>query len=277
MSSQLPNPGTRSSRFLFGVLGATVLALPAFATYERYRSGLLHGNPQPEVPGSPTAFTTKALEYGGMMFQRFHPVHKINMHLCGLQCAADDASEQVIVHRFCAQVNEDLRQCIIFDSGRLDAKLIGIEYIISERLFNALPATEQQLWHSHAHEVASGMLVGSHLPESIENSVVSRLSTTYGKTFLTWQVQKEDPLPLGVPRIMQSFTADGQVRQDLLDRRDLVEGCNTAEKRGRRERLDIPKSAPKHPEADALWHGRLLELSVASKTGDLSPDPDRKR
>jgi hypothetical protein len=36
------------------------------------------------------------------------------------------------------------------------------------------------------------------------------LSTTYGKTIHTWQVDKGDPLPLGPPTLMMSFTADGK-------------------------------------------------------------------
>lgn len=29
----------------------------------------------------------------------------------------------------------------------------GIEYIISDRIFETLPAEEQKLWHSHEYEV----------------------------------------------------------------------------------------------------------------------------
>lgn len=45
----------------------------------------------------------------------------------------------------CAQV----RQRVIFDSDAPNARLIGVEYIISARLFDALPPEEQRLWHSH--------------------------------------------------------------------------------------------------------------------------------
>lgn len=29
----------------------------------------------------------------------------------------------------------------------------GIEYIVSDRIFETLPTEEQKLWHSHAYEV----------------------------------------------------------------------------------------------------------------------------
>lgn len=39
------------------------------------------------------------------------------------------------------------------DSDKANARLIGIEYIISHRLFEGLPANEKRFWHSHSHEV----------------------------------------------------------------------------------------------------------------------------
>lgn len=29
----------------------------------------------------------------------------------------------------------------------------GVEYIVSDKIFETLPPDEQKLWHSHAHEV----------------------------------------------------------------------------------------------------------------------------
>lgn len=50
-----------------------------------------------------------------------------------------------------------MRQCIIYDSNKADAKLIGIEYIISRKLFDTLPPEERKYWHSHEFEVALAM------------------------------------------------------------------------------------------------------------------------
>jgi len=45
---------------------------------------------------------------------------------------------------------------VIFDSDEPGARLIGIEYIISERVYKGLNEEEKKLWHSHIHEVKSG-------------------------------------------------------------------------------------------------------------------------
>src|SRR5699024_11940139 len=70
-----------------------------------------------------------------------------------------DVCSSYLASRFCIHLRHDLHQCVIFDSNRPDARLIGIEYIISEERFRTLDEEEQQLWHSHHYEVKSGMLV----------------------------------------------------------------------------------------------------------------------
>lgn len=65
---------------------------------------------------------------------------------------------QVEAHHFCACPNAEVRQCVIYDSDRADARLIGLEYIISSELFEQLPEEEKVYWHSHKFEVQSGTL-----------------------------------------------------------------------------------------------------------------------
>lgn len=52
-----------------------------------------------------------------------------------------------------------MRQCILYDSPEPGARLIGIEYMISPRLYETLDQEERLLWHSHVFEVKSGMLI----------------------------------------------------------------------------------------------------------------------
>lgn len=64
----------------------------------------------------------------------------------------------------------DIRQCLIYDTPYANARLIGVEYMISPRVYETLPKEERQLWHSHQYEIKSGMLVmpappGRELPD----------------------------------------------------------------------------------------------------------------
>jgi hypothetical protein len=52
--------------------------------------------------------------------------------------------------------NDNVRACVqlIFDSNEENARLIGVEYVVSERLFKGLPEEEKKLWHRcalHCH------------------------------------------------------------------------------------------------------------------------------
>ena len=65
-------------------------------------------------------------------------------------------------HHYCSCTNDEVRQCVIYDSADSNARLIGIEYIISRRLFESLPEEEKKLWHSHTYEVCR-----SPMPEKV--------------------------------------------------------------------------------------------------------------
>ena len=129
---------------------------------------------------------------------------------------SDDITRQVEAHHFCSHISEDMHQCVIYDSDKPNARLIGVEYIITDKLFFALPADEKQFWHSHDYEVKSGLLFAPGVPRIAEYPIMDKLAKTYGKTWHFWQSDRGDPLPYGVPQLMGSFTRDGQINTALL-------------------------------------------------------------
>ncbi|KAL4855172.1 Oil body-associated protein 1A [Chlorella vulgaris] len=172
-----------------------------------------------QVPGEPVGLKLKALDVGRDLLQSFQPLNSVHEHVCAWHFYAHDMSRQ---------------KC-----GR--ARLIGVEYIISERLFAELPEEERKYWHSHRYEVSSGQLVAPRVPGIAERQDMQKLCGTYGKTWHMWQVDRGDPLPYGPPQLMMAFTADGQLRQELLDERDQRYGISTADKRRQREQLQLPE------------------------------------
>ncbi|WP_139760525.1 DUF1264 domain-containing protein, partial [Salmonella enterica] len=80
-------------------------------------------------------------------------------------------------------LNEDVMQAVIYDGNTKNARLMGVEYIISERLFKTLPPEEKKLWHSHQYEVKSGSLVAPGLPQVADKALMSKIVNTYGKTW----------------------------------------------------------------------------------------------
>jgi hypothetical protein len=104
---------------------------------------------------------------------------------------------------------------LIYDSPEKNARLIGVEYIVSENLFQGLPDEEKKLWHSHEYEVKSGILFLPGVPKVAEVKEMDEVAKTYGKVFHFWQVDRGDTLPLGLPQLMMAFTADGQLNPNL--------------------------------------------------------------
>ena len=175
------------------------------------------------------------------MLQDTAPLGDFDIYVAGLHCARDDPGMQMEAHHYCRQVNQDLLQCVLFDGNTRDANLIGIEYIVSERLFATLPDDEKASWHPHNYEILSGQLVAPGLPEIAERAFLKELVNSYGKTWHTWHTGRHDgepgdALPLGPPMLMWSFNRDGEadegLRQGFQEHMKVDEPGNRARRRG---------------------------------------------
>ena len=214
-----------------------------------------------DAPGAAKEATTRALEVGAAALQSKPPLEAINAYLDGFHFYNGRMDTQMEAHHYCAVLNEELIQCVIYDGNVKDAKLMGVEYIVSERLFKTLPRDEQALWHSHVYEVKSGALIAPGIPEVAERELMRKLVGTYGKTFHTWHTDLHKELPIGVPQVMMGFTSDGQADAAMIADRDRRFGTTSAEKR--RQRGDIPSPAIADG-ADAWQKGRTIQLADPS-------------
>ncbi|XP_072950598.1 oil body-associated protein 1A-like [Typha angustifolia] len=212
-----------------------------------------------EVPGEPTQTGTALLETATGTIQGFAPINQIHQHLCAFHYYADDMSRQVEAHHFCAHLNEDMRQCLIYDGPDADARLIGVEYLVSEELFLTLPDEEKPLWHSHEYEVRSGVLFLPGLPGLVERRDLEKVCKTYGKTIHFWQVDRGDALPLGLPQVMMALTRDGQLHDHLAKDVEKRFGVSFEAERKKREYMSGLDHGI-HPLANAAGKGLKTEL-----------------
>ena len=173
------------------------------------------------------------------LLPEMNPVRSIHAHLCGFHFYSGDPTRALRAEHYCSHLNPEVFQCVLYDSDRPDARLIGVEYIISEAQFNALPAAEKKLWHSHRYEVMSGQLVAPGVTAPEEHALMQDLVNTYGKTWQLWQSDRGDELPLGLPQLMMGFTADGQVDPALVASRDHDLHIDTAGTKARRAEIHL--------------------------------------
>ncbi|PWY94287.1 DUF1264-domain-containing protein [Aspergillus sclerotioniger CBS 115572] len=202
------------------------------------------------LPG--TCKTTKStiLETGAKAIQDFKPVNNICAHLNAFHVYASDKSRCVEANHYCSHITEDIRQCLIYAHPTPNSPLIGIEYMITPKLFSTLPESEKALWHTHIYEVSSGMLImpkptSSLVPDAAwnaaETSEMRDILPLYGKTYHFWQVDRGDKVPLGGPELMASFLDEEGVRRvvkgeggglgELVGERDGRFGVDFREKR----------------------------------------------
>jgi hypothetical protein len=220
------------------------------------------GNNSPSqvaAPGADKTARTDMLEAGAATLQNKEPLEALNAYMNGFHFYNGNMQGQMEAHHYCALLNEDVTQCVIYDGNKKDAKLMGVEYIVSEKLFTGLSAEEKHLWHSHVHEVRSGQLIAPGIPELAEKEFMKKIAGTYGKTFHTWHTDMDKVLPLGAPMLMMGFTQDGQANEQMTAERDKRFDVSTAELRQKRADIAYPKI---DPEADAWQNDITIQLQA---------------
>jgi Protein of unknown function (DUF1264) len=172
----------------------------------------------------------------------FEPIRQIGVYLDGFHVMKQEPNLFLEAHHYCAAKSDDLLQCAIFDGNTSDANLVGIEYIISERLFGQLPADEKKLWHPHDYEILAGQLIAPGMHESEEKALMKKWINSYGKTWHLWNTgyfgqPHADSVPLGVPILAWSFNADGEAPAQMVSDRDQRFGISTEQRR--KDRADL--------------------------------------
>jgi hypothetical protein len=145
--------------------------------------------------------------------QSLIPVEQLQIYVDGFHNHQREASlpadkqKQMRVAHYCQPVNEDLIQCVVYDGNTKGAHLIGLEHIISDKAFQALPPAEKKFWHPHDGEVSSGMLDLPGLPDQQKKDLLQMIRTTHGKTWHVWDPGR-DKIPMGTPSLMWAIDSD---------------------------------------------------------------------
>ncbi|KAI3824529.1 hypothetical protein L1987_05989 [Smallanthus sonchifolius] len=186
-------------------------------------------------------------------------------------------SRQIETHHYITRLNQDFLRCAVYDSNEPSANLIGVEYIVSDKIFDTLPSDEQKLWHSHDHEVTSGMWVNPGVKETMQRTELENIAHTYGKFWCTWQkaqcvlllLEYSDRLPLGAPALMMSpqIVNMGVINPELVLVRDRKFNISTDELR--KARADIPASKPGNARVADYWMHTGKGFAIDIEQGEM--------
>ena len=177
------------------------------------------------------------------------PLAGAHAHFCGIHMVKKDPKIQIITQHYCTAHTgdgDDLFQCILFDSNKPNAKLLGVEYIITDKVYRTLPEAEQAYWHAHTYEVLGGGLIAPGMAPEDESKFMKAILTTWGKAWHTWPDPKS-PVPVGEPLLIWSLMGDGQVDPRVVATRDKEFGCSTEKIRATRCKelgYEVPAVSP---------------------------------
>lgn len=151
------------------------------------------------------------------------PMSKAHFHFCGIHMAKKNPKIQFITQHYCTAHSGgkagDVFQCVLFDGTGTNAKLIGVEYLISDEAYRKLPDEEKKFWHAHTYEVLGGGLIAPSMTPKEEMDFMKVVLNLWGKAWHTWP-DPSTAVPIGEPLLIWSLMGDGQVDEKLLATRD---------------------------------------------------------
>ena len=124
----------------------------------------------------------------------------------GVHLLKDLPEHPQVAYHFCKTLNDDISQCVLYDGTGPDARLIGVEYLVSDALYQKMPPEEKLYWHDHKYEVDSGLLKSMTQTGAEEKKTLAAIRTLWGKVFHTWATGKT--YPSGPPRLFWAVTGE---------------------------------------------------------------------
>jgi hypothetical protein len=109
-------------------------------------------------------------------------------------------------------------------------------------------------------------------PDLAEHAYFSDLVSTYGKTFRTWQYDRDD-FPFGIPQLMMGLAENGRADRELMRDRDCRLGVSTARKGQNRNDIPDPQVArgANSWESGRTVQTRLEEMEFRRRPGLEEP------
>ncbi len=108
-------------------------------------------------------------------------------------------------HHYCKPINEDIIQCILFESTEPNARMTEVEYMVSKKLARkVIPEWSHKMnWHDHEEEIATGRVAIHHPSDPKEQKALAEyVGKTDGIIFHLWP--HDAPIPDGSVSIAQS-------------------------------------------------------------------------
>jgi hypothetical protein len=122
----------------------------------------------------------------------------------GVHLQKDKPTNAQVAYHYCKPLNDDLNQCLLYDGTGPDARLIGVEYLVSDAVYRTMPEEERGYWHDHKYEVDAKLIRSLTQSGTEESATLAKVRTLWGKVYHTWTSGKT--YPEGPPKLFWSVT-----------------------------------------------------------------------
>jgi len=114
------------------------------------------------------------------------PQKGFDMHL---DAAHNVKDAKPIVHHWCKRINAEIVECLMFDSDKANANLVGVETMIPHEVWSTLSEEQKKEWHNHAEKVKPEQFVDATPEEAAK--FTEDLKDTYGRVTYFWNFPKD--------------------------------------------------------------------------------------
>jgi hypothetical protein len=162
-----------------------------------------------ELNRSPTTGIRSDEPHAGLRREVKAPLAEVlhcPLAFAGVHLRKDRPEDSRVAYHFCKALNDAVCQCIIYDGLGPDARLIGIEYLVTDEIYRHMPPDEQAYWHDHKYEVDAGLLRSLTQSGAEEAATLAKVRTLWGKVYHTWVAGQY--YPQGPARLFWSVTGE---------------------------------------------------------------------
>jgi hypothetical protein len=124
----------------------------------------------------------------------------------GVHLVKELPERSAVAYHYCKPLNDEVSQCVLYDGTGPDARLIGVEYLVSDAIYQKMSADEKAYWHDHKFEVDRGLIRSLIQSGDEEKATLAKLRTLWGKTYHTWASGRT--YPQGPARLFWSVTGE---------------------------------------------------------------------
>ena len=122
----------------------------------------------------------------------------------GVHLLKEIPERSAVAYHYCKPLTDSISQCLLYDGTGPDARLIGIEYLVPDAVYQTMPSDEKAYWHDHKYEVDAGLLRSLTQSGEEEKATLAKVRTIWGKIYHT--SNSGQTYPRGPARLFWSVT-----------------------------------------------------------------------